>query len=97
MPDVLVRGITEETHESLKRRAKEHGRSMNAEMLAVLDATVEPKKRVGLGTELQEWKKKYFADILVEEPDLRLEIVRDRTPARGVDFSGPEYDWADSE
>ena len=93
MADVLVRNIPEKTHRQLKRLAKRNGRSVNAEILAVLDQVAEPEKQVGLGTQLQEWKKKIFGDDL----DFTFEIVRDKTPARYVDFSGPEYDQPESE
>lgn len=97
MADLLVRGLPEKTHLELKRRAEAHGRSVNAEVLAVLDDLAKPKEPVGLGTQLQEWKKKHYGDILKEDPDFDFEVVRDRTPARFADFSGPEYDWADAE
>jgi len=93
MADVLVRNLGEKTHRQLKRLAKQNGRSVNAEILAVLDQAAEPEKHVGLGTQLQEWKKKIFGDDL----DFTFEIVRDKTPARYVDFSGPEYDQPESE
>ncbi|HEX4321528.1 MAG TPA: Arc family DNA-binding protein [Acidobacteriaceae bacterium] len=93
MTDVLVRNIPEKTHHELKRRAKANGRSVNAEILARLDIKEEPEKRVGLGTQLQEWKKKVFGD----DMDFTFEVVRDKTPARFVDFSGPEYDEPESE
>lgn len=93
MADVLVRNLPEKTHRELKRRAKQNGHSVNAEIVAVLDKAAEPEKQVGLGTQLQEWKKKIFGD----DVDFTFEIVRDKTPARFVDFSGPEYDVPESE
>jgi antitoxin FitA len=93
MSDVLVRNLPEKTHRELKRRAKAHGRSVNAEIVAALDLAVEPNGKMGLGTQLQEWKKKIFGD----DVDFTFEIVRDKTPARYVDFSGPEYDLPESE
>jgi plasmid stability protein len=93
MADVLVRNLGEKTHRELKRRAKQNGHSVNAEIVAVLDKAAEPEKQVGLGTQLQEWKKKIFGD----DVDFTFEIVRDKTPARYVDFSGPEYDRPESE
>jgi plasmid stability protein len=93
MADVLVRNLGEKTHRELKRRAKQNGRSVNAEIVAMLDKVAEPEKQVGLGTQLQEWKKKIFGD----DVDFTFEIVRDKTPARYVDFSGPEYDRPESE
>jgi plasmid stability protein len=93
MADVLVRNLGEKTHRELKRRAKQNGHSVNAEILTVLDKAAEPEKQVGLGTQLQEWKKKIFGD----DVDFTFEIVQDKTPARFVDFSGPEYDVPESE
>jgi hypothetical protein len=61
--------------------------------VAVLDKAAEPEKQLRLGTQLQEWKKKIFGD----DVDFTFEIVRDKTPARYVDFSGPEYDQPESE
>jgi plasmid stability protein len=93
MADVLVRNLGEKTHRELKRRAKQNGHSVNAEILAVLNGVAESEKSVGLGTQLQEWKKK----ILGDDVDFTFEIVRDKTPARFVDFSGPEYAVPESE
>lgn len=93
MADVLVRNLPEKTHRELKRRAKAHGRSVNAEIVAALDQLAEPNGKLGLGTQLQEWKKNIFGD----DADFTFEIVRDKTPARYVDFSGPEYDLPESE
>lgn len=93
MADVLVRNIPEKTHRELKRRAKANGRSVNAEILARLNEDTKPEQRVGLGTQLQEWKKKVFGD----DVNFTFEVVRDKTPARFVDFSGPEYDAPESE
>jgi plasmid stability protein len=84
MADVLVRNLGEKTHRDLKRRAKQNGRSVNAEILAVLDKAAEPEKQVGLGTAIHEFAMQYGG--------FELEIERDRTPARYPDFSGPEYD-----
>jgi antitoxin FitA len=93
MTDVLVRNLPEKTHRELKRRAKTNGRSVNAEIVAALDQVAEPNCKMGLGTELQEWKKKIFGN----DVDFTFEIIRDKRPARYVDFSGPEYDFPESE
>jgi len=78
MADVLVRGMTEETRRALKRRAKAHGRSVNAEVLAVLEAIVLPEEQTGLGTEIHEFAMRYGG--------FELEIERDKTPAGLVSF-----------
>jgi len=84
MADVLVRNLGEKTHRELRRRAKQNGRSVNAEILAVLNQVAESEKRVGLGTAIHEFAMQFGG--------FELEIERDRTPARYPDFSGPEYD-----
>ena len=88
MADVLVRNIPEKTHRQLKRLAKQNGRSVNAEILAKLDETPQVTNKVNLLAELNSIKKKYLLE--GEKFDFRVE--RDKTPARYVDFSGPEFD-----
>ena len=77
MPAVLVRNLTVETHRALKRRAKLHGKSTEAEIRGILDEAVRPETEVGLGTALQELGRKYGPFP---------EIERDKTPARYVTF-----------
>ena len=93
MADVLVRNLGEKTHRELKRRAKQNGHSVNAEIVAVLNKAAEPENQVGLGTQIEQWKKKYLGGDL----DFTFEVIRDKTPSRYVDFSGPEYDRPESE
>jgi plasmid stability protein len=50
-----------ETHRALKRRAKLHGSSTEAEIRAILDAAVRPEPKVGFGTQLAEVAKKHGA------------------------------------
>lgn len=46
MTDILVRGVPEPTLEILKRRAKEHRRSLQQEVLSILErAAGEPGSR----------------------------------------------------
>jgi plasmid stability protein len=89
MANVLVRDLPDEIHVELKARAKKNARSVNAEIRAVLGAIVPPKARMGLGSQIEEFKKKLYE----EGDDFTFEVIRDKTPATGVDFSGPEYDW----
>ena len=42
MAEVLVRDLKPETHRALKLRAKQHGRSVSAEIRAVLEEAVQP-------------------------------------------------------
>lgn len=78
MPAVLVRNLSVKTHRALKRRAKLHGSSTEAEIRGILDAAVQPEPEIGLGTALHELGKKYGG--------WDLEIKRDKTPARYVTF-----------
>ncbi len=78
MPAVLVRNLKVETHRALKRRAKLHGSSTEAEIRAILDEAVRPEKAVGFGTQLAEIGKKHggwFDD-----------FKRDPTPLEPADF-----------
>ena len=98
MTSILVRGLSEETHRALKVRARKNGRSVNAEMCAVLDSAVQPAERVGLGTAIVEMKKKYAQELgLKDFEEVDFDALRDKTPARYVDFSGPEFDRPESE
>jgi plasmid stability protein len=78
MPAVLIRNLSAETHKKLKRRAKLHGSSTEAEIRLILDEAVRPKKEVGLGTQLQEIGKKHGAWFD--------EFQRDPTPLEPADF-----------
>lgn len=42
MSTLTVRQVSDETHARLRLRAAEHGRSVEAEVRAILDAAVEP-------------------------------------------------------
>jgi plasmid stability protein len=50
MPALNVRNLSEATHHALRLRAAEHGRSMEAEIRAILDDAVRPKAQPRLGT-----------------------------------------------
>lgn len=78
MPAVTIRNLSEETHRALKVRAKQHGRSTEAEIRAILDEAVLPEERVKLGTML--------AEIGREVGWVDLEIERDKTPTEPISF-----------
>ena len=50
MPDLLIRNIRAETLDALKLRAKENGRSLQAEALGLLERSVKPN-----GAEFVAW------------------------------------------
>ena len=79
MPAVVVRNISAETHRALRVRAKQHGRSTEAEIRAILDVAVRPNSRVKLGSALAALAKPFAG--------LELEIIRDKTPAKPADLA----------
>ncbi len=78
MPVVTVRKLSEETHRALKQRAAKHGRSTEAEIREILDATVRPRKRVKIGSELAALGKRFEG--------LDLDIIRDQAPTEPAVF-----------
>jgi plasmid stability protein len=86
MAAVTIRNLPDETHRALKLRAKAKGRSTEAEIRAILEEAVRPEEK--LGTALAEIGKKYAKELAMIDFD----ALRDKSPARYVDFSGPEYD-----
>jgi len=77
MPSLNVRNLSEKTHKALRLRAAAHGRSVEAEIRAILDETVSPPKP-GLGSLL--------AAIGRDFGGVELDITRDQTPAEGANF-----------
>ncbi len=78
MPVVTVRKLSAETHRALKQRAAQHGRSTEAEIREILEATVRPEKRMKIGSELAALGKRFG------EPDLN--IARDPAPTKPAVF-----------
>ena len=79
MPAIVVRNISAETHRALRMRARNHGRSTEAEIRAILDGAVRPATRIRLGSALATLVKPFGG--------LDLETVRDKTPAVPVDLA----------
>jgi antitoxin FitA len=79
MPAIVVRNISAETHRALRVRARQHGRSTEAEIREILDAAVRPSSRMRLGSALAALAKPFGG--------LELEIRRDKTPARPADLA----------
>ncbi|SFI34933.1 Plasmid stability protein [Bosea sp. OK403] len=78
MPSVTVRQLSAETHRALKLRAARHGRSTEAEIRAILDATVKPETSVRLGSLL--------AEIGQASGGVELGIVRDKATSEPMRF-----------
>jgi antitoxin FitA len=78
MASLNVRNLSEATHKALRIRAAQHGRSMEAEIRAILDDAVNPRRKIGLGSML--------AAIGEDFGGIELDITRDKTPADPADF-----------
>jgi plasmid stability protein len=81
MPAMTVRNISEAGHEALKRRAKLHGKSAEAEVRAMVDALAESSRdqeEVGFGTKLHAIFRKHGVTLP--------EYKRDKTPSEPAIF-----------
>lgn len=83
MAMLTVRNISDEVHRALRARAARHGHSMEAEVREILESAVSPQGRVKLGSLLAEMGRRAK---LTEEEFAVFEHVRDKTPARPVNF-----------
>jgi plasmid stability protein len=79
MSAIVVRNVCAETHRALRIRARQHGRSTEAEIRAILDGAVRPATRVRLGSALAALTKPWGG--------LDLKIARDKTPAVPTDLA----------
>jgi plasmid stability protein len=77
MAAVVIRSLSEEANRTLKIRAAQHNRSVEAEMRAILEAAVRPEGRGRLGTALSQMSQQ----IGLTNADLeRFSIRQDRIP-----------------
>ncbi len=82
MPVLTIRNVPEDTKKRLRIRAAEHGRSMEAELRAILEETLAPPENLGQAIH------RHFAAL----GGVELELP-ERTPARDPpDFSDPSFD-----
>jgi len=79
MPAIVARNISAETYRALRVRARQHGRSTEAEIRAILDVAVRPTSRMRLGSALAALAKPFGG--------FELEIKRDKTPARPANLA----------
>lgn len=78
MAAISIRGLDDEVRERLRMRAARHGRSMEAEVRAILtEAVFEPRASQGLMTTL--------LDRFGELGGVELELPPRATPARAAD------------
>jgi len=78
MASLNVRNLSEQTHKALRIRAAQHGRSVEAEIRAILDEAVTPRERIGLGSMLSAIGRDFGG--------VDLDIDRDKTPAEPANF-----------
>jgi plasmid stability protein len=87
MAVLTVRNLPDEVHRALRVRAASHGRSTEAEVRSILEATVRPKKQEGMGTRL--WKIGRKAGLTNEDVEALMQSIeqnRDRKPAEPMSF-----------
>ena len=80
---MTVRNLPDEVHRALRVRAAKHGRSMEAEVREILEATVAPEGRFKLGTLLAEIGRQAG---LTDEEAAVFDNVRDKSPIRPIEF-----------
>ena len=78
MGSLNVRNLSDATHKALRIQAARHGRSTEAEVRAILDDAMTPKRKPGLGSML--------AAIGRDFGGVDLDIARDRTQAEPANF-----------
>ena len=78
MGSLNVRNLSEQTHKALRVRAAQHGRSVEAEIRAILDEAVDAKGRIGLGSMLTAIGRDFGG--------VELDVERDKTPAEPANF-----------
>ena len=79
MATLTIRNLPDEVHRALRLRAAQMGRSTEAEVRFVLEASVKPPQRLRLGTALAELGQQAG---LAEGDVEALEAERDTTPAQ---------------
>jgi plasmid stability protein len=83
MATLTVRNLPEEVHRALRVRAAMHGRSTEAEVRDILEATVRPPDRLRMGTALAELGRR----ARLTSGDLAaIEKTRDKTAAEPLDL-----------
>lgn len=78
MPNILIRDISEEAKRRLEARAKENGRSQNAEAVAILEEALAPAQKTWFDM---------LRETVEEVGGVELELP-ERHPARDFSFEG---------
>lgn len=75
VPTVHIRNVPSEIVDSLKRRAKRNGRSLNAEIVEALEVSVEQEKRRGwVARRLEELRAEF---VLPKDAPDAVELIRE--------------------
>jgi antitoxin FitA len=83
MAMMTIRNIPEEVHNALKARARQHNRSAEAEVRAILEELTRPETRIHMGDALAALGRKIG---LTNEDFTVFEQVADKTPAEPMRF-----------
>ncbi len=78
-----IRSFPDEIHAALQKVAAQHGRSTEAEALAILAASVKPENRIRLGDEMVKLNREIGLDDADAEALLN---TRDRSVAKPISF-----------
>ena len=78
MASLNIRNLPDDTHQALRIQAAHHGRSMEAEVRAILHDALNPRKTPGLGTLLTAIGRDFDG--------VELNVTRDQTPAEPAIF-----------
>jgi plasmid stability protein len=82
MPILTLRNLPEEVHRALRVRAAQHGRSIEAEVRAILEDAVKPEGHVRLGSLLTDIGRRAKPT----DEELTVFEQRDKTPAEPLTF-----------
>jgi antitoxin FitA len=74
MATLTVRNLSEAIHRALRVRAARHGRSTEAEVRMILEETVQPRKRLKIGSEIQRIAREIGGMEVIELPRRRCEF-----------------------
>jgi plasmid stability protein len=75
MPTLNIRNVPEQVVAALKRRAKQNGRSLNAEIVEALGVSVEAeKRRARVAKRLEEMRSEF---LLPEDAPDAVELIRE--------------------
>jgi plasmid stability protein len=78
MADITIRNLPSGVHRALRVRAAQHGRSMEAEVRAIITATVQPPERVRMGSLMHAMARQL--EITDDDIDALRASIRDARP-----------------